>query len=68
MASEGEPSPFNGGLDVENGLLDNVVLKPWDRFRRKGKKNVGVWKSIYNIYTCSCECHRGCIGGCMLSL
>ncbi|KAF9224306.1 hypothetical protein BS17DRAFT_779615 [Gyrodon lividus] len=53
MASEDLPNPFNGNKDVESGALTNVVLKPWDRFRRKGKKNVGVWRSIYNIYTCS---------------
>ncbi|KIK91699.1 hypothetical protein PAXRUDRAFT_830614 [Paxillus rubicundulus Ve08.2h10] len=53
MASEGEPSPSDRGADVEKGLLENVVLKPWDRFRRKGKKNVGLWRSIYKIYTCS---------------
>jgi len=36
--------------DVEQGMK-----KRWDRFSRKGKKNVGVLKSIKNIYTCSCE-------------
>ncbi|KAF9246915.1 hypothetical protein BU15DRAFT_57871 [Melanogaster broomeanus] len=41
MASENPPYPTGTNAD------------PWDRFRRKGKKNVGVWRSIYNIYTCS---------------
>jgi len=36
--------------DVEKGMKQR-----WDRFSRKGKKNVGVLKSIKNIYTCSCE-------------
>ena len=35
--------------DVEKGMKQR-----WDRFTRKGKKNVGVLKSIKNIYTCSC--------------
>ena len=35
--------------DVEKGMKQR-----WDRFSRKGKKNVGVLKSIKNIYTCSC--------------
>ena len=36
--------------DVEKGMKKRL-----DRFCRKGKKNVGVLKSIKNIYTCSCE-------------
>ena len=35
--------------DVEKGMKQR-----WDRFSRKGKKNVGVLKSIKKIYTCSC--------------
>jgi Ca2+:H+ antiporter len=53
MASQSPLYPSDTDGDIENGVLTTVILKPWDRFRRKGKKNVGVFRSIYNIYTCS---------------
>ncbi|KAH7888045.1 hypothetical protein F5I97DRAFT_1806544 [Phlebopus sp. FC_14] len=49
----GQPDSARTNKDVESGLLTTVLLKPWDRFRRKGKRNVGVWRSVHKISTCS---------------
>ncbi|KAI6047039.1 hypothetical protein EDC04DRAFT_2621408 [Pisolithus marmoratus] len=49
-------------MDVENNVSATVprreamkcaMISRWDRFRRKGKENVGVVKSVKNIVTCS---------------
>ncbi|KAI6151771.1 hypothetical protein BKA82DRAFT_4103210 [Pisolithus tinctorius] len=49
-------------MDVENSgavstprrdTMKQSVVSRWDRFRRKGKKNVGVFVSVKNIMTCS---------------
>lgn len=40
---------------------EDSVLKFWDRFSRKGRKNIGVWESLRAIALSSCK-----LGGNML--
>ncbi|KAI6122784.1 hypothetical protein EV401DRAFT_1949892, partial [Pisolithus croceorrhizus] len=49
-------------MDVENNgrlpfprrdTVKHAMISRWDRFRRKGKKNVGVLDSVKRIVTCS---------------
>ena len=46
-------------LSHETGALvtsaEDTMVRFWDRFRRKGKKNIGVWESLNAIVFSSCE-------------
>ncbi|KAI6012327.1 hypothetical protein PISMIDRAFT_670996 [Pisolithus microcarpus 441] len=44
----------NGSVSVPRGdTVKHAMISRWDRFRRKGKKNIGVWVSVKEIVTCS---------------
>lgn len=44
----------NGSVSVpRRDTVKRAVISRWDRFRRKGKKNIGVWVSVKEIVTCS---------------
>jgi len=64
MQTSGEASPLLHPLDMSADdevypsrvpIFRDVEKGMKNCFYRKGKKNVGVLKSIKNIYTCSCK-------------